>query len=127
MKDYSGRYFLTRCLCFLLIGSTACSQPGPGNDPHDMGIPQNDLGGTGDPDSGTTPTDGLGGTDGMTGGLSGIPVTGMALNLLAGGLGGGGHVDDIGRAARMSSTGGIAYDGAGNFYFAQGSNTVRKL
>jgi hypothetical protein len=60
--------------------------------------------------------------------------TGIAVNpngwleLLAGGLGGGGTIDGIGAAARFYSPQGVACDGAGNLFVAdQGTDRIRKV
>jgi hypothetical protein len=107
MKPYVG-------LLLFGIACTACSQtnaePDQGNPPSDLSGSGNDLGAVVD----------LGSEAG--------PGTWTTLALVAGGLGGGGHVDDIGRAARFRSPMGMTLDGAGDLYVADsGTQTVRKV
>jgi hypothetical protein len=43
-----------------------------------------------------------------------------SLSLIAGGLGGSGNADGVGDRARFNRPAGIAFDGAGNLYVADG-------
>jgi hypothetical protein len=87
-------------------------------------------GGAGHAAGGTMGGAGTGGSGGATGvgGAAGQPVdtTSPGLRLLAGGLGGPGNIDGMGAAARFVYPGGMASDGAGNFYVSD-SGSIRKI
>ena len=112
-------------LSVIAITSIACSSPGTGDVGMDMGVGMGaDLGG--DPADLGVPSD-LDGAD-----LGSLPDGAQpnlgTLSVVAGKVGGSGNADDTGAVARFNNPQGLAVDGAGNVYVADGlNNTIRKL
>jgi sugar lactone lactonase YvrE len=105
---------MKRYLAFLLFGivSAACSQQGE----------TADLG-SGAMDQAATDQDGP-----LDGGTDGPIVNGRQLVLVAGGLGGSGDADGVGRTARFRAPEHIVFDGVANAYISDtGNHTIRKM